>query len=200
MIKTSIALALIAAAVLLATSCASPPHLRPDPPAELPERTIAGHVPGPVRDAVMAAPRDALVGIGTANVGTESLSRTVAQTRARAELVRQLESVVADMVADYMTTAGANPRAALLFREGVMVELYGARLQGASVVYEGFIEGGFWMAVTLSGNSAVLEILTAAESATRLIPGASPAMWDRDRLDNALSRNGVAPILVTGLD
>ncbi|MCL2194258.1 MAG: hypothetical protein FWB78_12800, partial [Treponema sp.] len=176
------------------------PPLRPAPPAELPERTIAGHVPGTVRDAVMAAPRDALVGIGTANVGTENLSRTVAQTRARAELVRQLESVVADMVADYMTSAGANPRAALLFREGVMVELSGARLQGATIVYEGFIEGGFWMAVTLSGNSAMLEILSTSGIAAGLTPDASAAMWDRDRLGRALWRNGAAPVSVTGLD
>jgi len=195
--KTSIALALAASALLLATSCASPPPLRPDPPAELPERTIAGYVPGPVRDAVMAVPRDALVGIGTASMESKGLSRTVAQTRARAELVRQLESVVAYMVAGY---PGANPQAALLFREGVTVELSGARLQGATIVYEGFIDGASWIAVTLSRNSAMLEILTAAESVARLTPDANAAMWDRDRLDRALWRNGLAPVLVAGLD
>jgi len=198
--KTSIAIALIATMVLLTISCASPPALWPDLPVELPERTIAGNVPEPVREAVMATPRDALVGIGTANLGTEGLSRTVAQTKARAELLRQLEFVVMYIVADYMTTAGANPQGALLFQEGVMIELSGARLHGASIVYEDFTDGDFWMVVVLPRNSAMLEVLTATESTASLIPDASVTMWDRERLGRALWQNNLAPVLVAGLD
>jgi len=194
--KIPIVLALIAAAVLLITSCASPPPVfRPDPPTEPTERIIADRVPKHVRDAVMAVPRDALVGIGTANMESEGLSRTVAQTRARAEIVRRLEAIAADIVADY-----PNPQAALLFRESVIVELSGARLQGASIVYEGFIDGGFWMAIAFAGDDAAREILAAAESAARLVPGITAAMWDGDRLVGALWRNSLDPISVAGLD
>ncbi|MCL2192766.1 MAG: hypothetical protein FWB78_05150 [Treponema sp.] len=191
--KTPIALALVTSVVFAITSCASPPPFRPDPP---PERIIAGHVPDPVRDAVMVAPNDALVGIGTANMGTESLSRTAAQTRARTEIVRRLEAVVVDMVADYPS---ANPQAALLFQESVIVELSGARLHGAFIAYEGFIDGDFWMVVELAWDYAVREILSAVESAANLVPGFNAAIWDRDSLDQALWRNGLDPVSVAGL-
>ena len=195
--KTSIALALIAAAVLLAISCASPPPLRPEPPLEPPERTIADLIPGYVRDAVMAVPGDALVGIGTASMESEGLSRTVAQTRARAEIVRRLGAVVAYMVADY---PWADPRAAILFGESVAVELSGAGLRAARIVYEDFADGGFWMAVALAWDDAAGEILAAVESAARLVPSVTAAAWGGDRLARALWRNGLDPVSVAGLE
>ena len=61
---------------------------------DAPLRKIPDDAPRFVRDAAEKAPKDALIGIGSARLTSLSVSRTAAATRARADISRQLESTV----------------------------------------------------------------------------------------------------------
>ena len=193
-------MAAIAAQVFF-LACASPPFARPAHPdgafeaaqiTERFERSIEGDVPEFARVAAMGVPQDALVAIGAAEMASGNMSRTVAQTMARADIVRQLQAAFAGMVADF----GGNSAAEILFLESVLIELSESRLRGAVIAAEGFVDGEFWMVVALGKANAAMEIAAAAESAARLVPGVSAAMWSAERIDSALRRQGMAPIVV----
>ena len=59
-----------------------------------PLREIPDNAPQFVRDAVDKAPENALIGIGTAGLTSINMSRNTAATRARADISRQLDTVV----------------------------------------------------------------------------------------------------------
>jgi len=189
--RTSIILALAAAVFFLTASCGA-----------VPRRSIAGdHIPASVQQAVRSAPRDAFVGVGTAKLASMSLSRTIAQTRARAEISRQLQTVVRDMVADYTASAETETQAVLTFQENITLALSESRLHGAVIVSEEqTADGQYWIVVMLARSDVAAEILSAAESTARLVPGANAAMWATDRMDRAMHRQSLANIVVAGGD
>ena len=189
--RASTILVLAAAVFFLATSCGS-----------VPRRSIVGnHIPDSIQQAARKAPRDAFVGIGTANLANISLARTMAQTRARVEISRQLQTVVRDMVADYIASAETEPLAALAFQENITVALSESRLHGAVIVSEEqAADGRYWMVVMLARSDVAAEILSAAESTARLVPGANAAMWATGRMDRAMDRQSLADIVVAGND
>jgi len=190
---------LVMAVVFAATSCGTGPAAAQ--PAAAPDRPIGGFVPDFVRNAVRTAPEDALVGIGTARLATISMSRTLAQTRARADISRQLNTIVRDMVTDYMATAETDPQAALSFQEVITVAISESRLQGASTVDEDMMaDGQYWVVVMLSRSNAAQEIASASESASRLQPGFDHAMRAIDRMNTAFDSQARAPIPVADSD
>jgi hypothetical protein len=129
-------------------------------------RKVPGGVPQFVKDAVKNAPEDALVGIGTANMATVSLSRTTAATRARAEISRQMQSIVRDMVRDYSAGSEVDHSAAMSFTEAITVSLSQSKLTGSTVVEEDRDENGaYWVVVMLNKTATVNEINQAAAQA-----------------------------------
>jgi hypothetical protein len=185
--KGKIAVAIVAAMLVTATGCASLPpagyssgSAAPAAPAAEPvsvvtptsaaapapaqaERNVAGSVPQFVRDAVKNAPENALVGIGTAKLASISQSRTISATRGRAEISRQLVSLVKDMVRDYQASSEVDPSSALAFQENITVALSQSRLLGASVVDENTdAAGNYWTVVMLSKAEVAKEINQAA--------------------------------------
>jgi hypothetical protein len=138
------------------------------------ERKISGRVPDFVRNAVKNAPENALVGIGTAKLASISQSRTIAATRARAEISRQLDTVIRDMVRDYQASSEVDPASALAFQENITLALSQSRMQGASVVEEDMDDNGsYWCVVMLTKGEAAREVNQATAQAKLGVPAAA---------------------------
>jgi len=153
-----------------------------------PERKIGGSVPQFVKDALKKAPEDALVGIGTARAASLSLARTTATTRARAEISRQMNTMIQDMVRDYSAGSEVDPKAALSFQENITVALSKSTLTGSSVVEEDQDENGnYWVVVMLSKANTVNEI-NQAQAAARLAVPAMASFKAEDRMNAAFDK------------
>lgn len=138
------------------------------------ERKVPGSFPQFVKDALKKAPEDVLVGIGTAKLASLQQSRTVAATRARAEISRQMNTVIQDMVRDYQASSELDPGSALSFQENITVALSKSTLTGASVVEEDRdSEGNVWAVVMLSKTDVANEINQAAAAAKLAVPAAA---------------------------
>jgi len=135
------------------------------------ERKVDSRIPQFVRDAVRNVPEDALIGVGTAKMPSLNQSRTIAATRARAELSRQMDTIVRDMVRDYTAGSEVDHSASLSFQENITVALSQARLQGSNVVDEDTDEAGnYWTVVMLNKSGAVQEINQAVAAAKLAVP------------------------------
>jgi len=153
-----------------------------------PERRIGGNVPQFVKDAVKKTPEDALIGIGTAKAASLSLARTTATTRARAEISRQMNTMIQDMVRDYSASSEVDPQAALSFQENITVALSKSTLTGSTIIEEDTDkEGNYWVVVMLSKTSTVNEI-NQAQAAARLAVPAMASFNAEDRMNAAFDR------------
>jgi len=135
-------------------------------------RSVNNGIPQFVRDYIKNVPEDALVGIGTARMASLNQSRTISATRARAELSRQMDTIVRDMVRDYTAGSEVDHSAVMSFQENITVALSQARLQGSSVVDEGMDSNSnnYWTVVMLNKNGAVREINQAVAQAKLAVP------------------------------
>ena len=136
------------------------------------ERRVAGSVPQFVRDAIRNAPEDALIGIGS-YTGPMSAGRAIAATRARAEISRQMSSMIQDMVRDYTAMSEADPSAIVSFQEVMTVALSRSELKGATEVDFDYIDGVVWMVVQLRKTNVVDEINQAQAAAKLAVPAAA---------------------------
>jgi hypothetical protein len=153
-----------------------------------PERKIGGNVPQFVKDALKKTPEDALVGIGTARAASLSLARTTATTRARAEISRQMNTMIQDMVRDYSAGSEIDPKAAISFQENITVALSKSTLTGSSIVEEDTDESGnYWVVVMLSKANTVSEI-NQAQAAARLSVPAMASFNAEDRMNAAFDK------------
>jgi len=170
--------------VIMAVSCASGAKSAPANDG----RRVDSRIPQFVRDAVKNAPEDALIGIGTARMASLNQSRTISSTRARAELSRQMETIIQDMVRDYTEGSEIDHSAALSFQENITVALSKAMLQGASIVNEDIDEAGnYWTIVMLNKSGVVQEINQAAAAAKLAVP-AMASFNAEERMNQAFDR------------
>ena len=190
--RTSIIILVLAVSMaFFATSCGSAPAasmVQPDPVSDF------------IRETRRNAPEDALLGIGTSTHSNRSMARTTAETRARAEIARQLDVVVRSMITDYMAGSEAEPGALLSFQESVTQSLAASQLRGAIIRDELNFGGEQITIVMLSSSNVVNEIMSASESAAALAPHMGAAMWALDRMDRALSEQNLAPAVVRNHD
>ena len=115
-------------------------------------------------------------------------SRTISSTRARAELSRQMETIIQDMVRDYTEGSEIDHSAALSFQENITVALSKAMLQGASIVNEDIDEAGnYWTIVMLNKSGVVQEINQAAAAAKLAVP-AMASFNAEERMNQAFDR------------
>ncbi|MDR0387695.1 MAG: LPP20 family lipoprotein [Treponema sp.] len=79
------------------------------------------------------APEDALWGIGNARQSNIQMSTTMAETRARADIARQLNTIVEGMITDYTRDAnmGTANQASIGLQESINRQLAQAQLAGA---------------------------------------------------------------------
>jgi len=158
-------------------------------PAPTPDRHISSSVPPFVRDILRNQPEDALIGIGMANMRTMSQSRTMAATRARAEISRQMSTMIQDMIRDYTAGSEVDHSAALSFQENITVALSKAELVGAKEV--GFDEfpvgsGNWWVVIEMGPNNTV-QMINQAQAAAKLAVPAMASFNAEDRMNAAFA-------------
>ena len=160
----------------------------------VPGRKVSETVPSFVNEALKNAPPDALVGIGTAKMATLSMSMNIANTRARAEIARQMNQVVMQMIREYTVAADADPSTALSFQDRVIVALSTAELSGASIIETDFDEeGNCWSVVMMEKFSVATVILHAQTMAKLEVP--QMASFDVE----ALFPNALTSIIKAGI-
>jgi len=190
--RTSVIFALAVSMAFFVTSCGSAPAAAPPVQAD--------PVSDFIRETRRNAPEDALLGIGTSTHSNRAMARTTAETRARAEIVRQLDVVVRSMITDYMAGSEAEPEALLSFQESVTQTLAASQLRGAVIRDELNVGGEQITIVMLSSSNVANEIMSASESAAAIAPHMGAAMWALDRMDRALSEQNLAPSVVRNHD
>ena len=167
-------IALTVIAVLLVFSCAT------DKVSGLPDFVLTP----PMAD-------DVIYGVGYGNQSKLSLSKTVAETNARADIARQIETTIQASVTDYAQEAGVDDNTQLIsFVETVTREITDTKLSGAKPVkFEQDDEGGVWVLMQLDKG----EMVAAAEEAFQRNEDAAFAEFKAaqalDRLDYQLENN-----------
>ena len=155
-------------------------------------RSAPGGFPPFVRDAIRNAPEDVLVGIGSARLANVAQSRTIATNRARAEIARQMESMVQDMIRDYQASSEVDPQAALSFQENITLTLSRADVSGARVVAQDMTaDQTVWTVVWIDRASVAREI-NQAQAAARLAVPAMAAFIAEERMHEAFARQNEA--------
>lgn len=168
----------------------SPPVSRPATGS--PMAGIQG-VPDFVNAAYLNASEDVLIGIGTYKVGSDpariSTGMTYASTRARADISRQLDSIVKNMVLDYSANSELDPDAALSFQETITQALSQSELRGARPVQsQTDANGVLWVVVEYSKSSALTEAVNPAVAAAKLAVPAATAFDALTRMDTAFNK------------
>jgi predicted small secreted protein len=151
-------------------------------------RRVSSRVPDFVRIAVINAPEDALVGVGSAKMATEAMSRTIATTRARAEISRQMNTMIQDMIRDYTAASEVDPSAAISFQENITVALSKAELTGSRVVDFDYTDDGTCWVVVQLGKTNVVQEINQAQAAAKLAVPAMASFNAEDRMNAAFDK------------
>jgi len=163
---------LIMAVVLV--SCVKKTSKPSAKPSATPQRKIAGNVPKSLKEAIMKAPDDVIIGVGAARMATQSMAMTVAQTRARADISRQINSVVQTMVTKYTADSNASPEDKVVFTETITVQTSSATLNDTVVLEIDTDNDGYtWAAVSIKKESVADQISHSAAEAIITVPAMS---------------------------
>ena len=156
--------------------------------AALAHRKVPNGFPDFVKAAIKNQPEDALIGIGVAKLGSLNQSMIVSQTRARADISRQMNTLVKDMVTDYQASSELDTSAALSYQENVTVALSKSKLAGAAIIDQNEdSQGRVWTVVSMNKTRIVEEINQAASAAKLSVP--KMAAFDAaSRMDKAFNR------------
>ena len=184
--KLNYIIAIAITTLVLLSSCASP-------------STQRNGLPDIVRNARRNAPEGVLIGIGSASLATQSQSKSIAETRARAEISRAMDSIVRDMVRDYLASSEVSPNDSLAFQENMTVTLSHSRLHGAVINEEDWINGTYYVVMYLSKTDVVREI-NQAQSAARLAVPAMASFNAEDRMNAAFDREYARELRVADRD
>jgi hypothetical protein len=158
-------------------------------------------VPDFVNAAYMNASEDVLVGIGTYRIGNDmskmGTGKTYAETRAQADISRQLITIVKNMVNDYSAGSEIDPDAVLSFQESITQTLSKSTLSGVRTIQMDTDGNGLlWVVMEIGKNAATDEVNQAVNAARLAIPGGA-AFDALRRMDAALSKEaGGGPVPV----
>jgi hypothetical protein len=193
----------LTAAAILALSvagCASSPSPAQAEPSA-PFGKNLGDVPAFVNEAYAYASEDVLIGVGNYKIGNDmsriGTAKTIAETRARADISRQLTTIVKDMVTDYVAVSEIDPSAALSFQETITQTLSKSELRGARVIkMDTDNKGVLWLVMDYSKSAAVNEVNQAVSAAKLAVPAAA-AFDALERMNTAFDKEaGGGPIPV----
>jgi hypothetical protein len=183
-----IAVVFIALCVLFAVvGCAKPKE----------DSRIPGGFPQFVRDALRNQPEDVLVGIGSSNLTNVNQARNISTSRARAEISRQLNTMIQDMIRDYQAGSEEDPSAVLSFQENITVALSQSTLVGSTVVDQNEVDGVVWTIVHL-GKADVVNEINQAQAAAKLAVPAMASFNAEERMNEAFARQSTQPFQVYG--
>ena len=192
--KKNVVLGLAAAIALSLAGCGS------TPPASESSGKGLGGVPSFVNDAYLNASEDVLIGIGTYKVGNDAskvgTGKTFAETRARADISRQLSTIVKNMVNDYTATSEIDPDSALSFQEDITQTLSKSDLRGARTIKMDTENGLLWVVMEYSKSAAINDVNQAASAAKLAVPKAA-AFNALERMNAAFDKEaGGGPVPV----
>jgi hypothetical protein len=158
-------------------------------------------VPDFVNKAYQNAPDNVLVGIGTYMIGSDvsktSHAKTMAETRARADISRQLLVINRQMINDYTVTNELDPGAALSFQEQIDQQLSKAELRGSkTVAMDKDADGLLWVVMQYDKLAAASDYSAAANAAKLAVPAAA-AFDALSRMETAFNKeSGGGPVPV----
>jgi hypothetical protein len=110
-------------------------------------------IPQSAQSTIGKLPNDVLAGFGTAKMANMSMSRTTAQTRARADIFRQVEKSSLDMINAYAAKNNYTPPGTLA--SDVNQAWSNVVFTGLTVVDEDMEDdGSYWAVVTFSKTMA----------------------------------------------
>jgi len=178
--------------LVLLTSCVSTSVNEPT------SQSGAG-LPDIVRNARRNAPENVLIGIGSAKLSTQSQSKIVAESRARAEISRAMNSMVQDMIRDYLASSEVDPNSSLAFQENITVTLSKSELQGAAINDEDWINGTYYVVMYMNKADVVREI-NQAQAAARLTVPAMASFNAEERMNAAFDREYARELQVADRD
>jgi len=182
--KKMIGIIVMLCIVLVFIGCASSAGKTP----QANERKIPASFPDFAKKAIKNAPDDVLIGIGTAKLASLSQSRTVAATRARAEISRQMNTIVQDMVRDFQASSEIDIDSALAFQENITVALSKSTLIGSAVVEEDRDSEGNWWTIVMMGKTDVATEISQAQAAAKLAIPAMASFSAEERMNAAFDR------------
>jgi hypothetical protein len=183
---------LLAGCVLALSSCASSGVTKTTDDG----RAVQGGMPLFVRNAVKNAPPDTLVGVGSAKIGAAGLgqARTIATARARAEISRQLNTIVKDALTDFTASSEVSPKDAVSYQESITMTLSKSDLTGTSVIEQDQDgDNNYWVVVSL-GKTNVAQEINQAQAAARLAVPRAAALDAAARMDAAFDKIASEPI------
>ena len=156
-----------------------------------PAAPVLGGMPPFVRDAYLNASEDVLIGVGMYTIGNDrtkmNTGKTFAETRARPEITRQLQSIMKDMVNDYTATSELDPGASISFQENITQALAKADLRGAKTVALDVVDGVIYVVMEYGKSNAASDY-SAATAAAKLAVPAAAAFDAISRMDTAFNK------------
>ena len=161
---------------------------------------VPGSFPTFVKEALKNVPDDVLVGIGVAKLASLSQSMTISSTRARADISRQMNTMVRDMVRDYQASSEVDPQAAISFQENITVALSQATLTGARVVEQDQTEDGTVWTVVWLDKTSVAKDINQAQAAARLAVPAMASFNAEERMNAAFASQANQPFVANDKD
>ncbi|MDR2740900.1 MAG: LPP20 family lipoprotein [Treponema sp.] len=192
MMKKIFTLAVITGLAFTIIGCASSGTAVPAAGSS-PVRVLNG-VPQFVNDAYLNASEDVLIGIGTYKIGSDpakiSTGKPFAETRARADISRQLQTIIKNMVIDYTAQSELDPQAALSFQENITQSLSRTELRGAKVIQAQTDENGLlWVVMEYSKSAARSDdAINQAIAAAKLAVPAAAAFDALARMENTFDK------------
>ncbi|MDR2468729.1 MAG: hypothetical protein LBD22_07200 [Spirochaetaceae bacterium] len=133
----------------------------------------ASHAPKSIKKSMPNAPEfvlnppqddEVIYGVGSANLSTVNMSMTMAETRARTAIARELSATARQMIDDYMGDASeisGSKRDAEAFAQIVSRTLAEAKMSGARVVRRDVSQDGtWWCLVSYNKNTAAKDALS----------------------------------------
>jgi len=188
------------AVVLTTAACASGSRTQQAPAQTSANQQTNDPLGDFIRNARRTAPEGAILGIGSSTHSQRGLRPQTAESRARAEVLRQIDVVVKNMINDYIAGSEEDPQAAVQFSESVTQNLAAQRLQGVIIFDEFRTDGETVYVALISRANIASEIISASQAVARLNPSAAAAMQAIDRMDRALTANNMLPPVIRDYD
>jgi hypothetical protein len=191
-LKIALVMGMVLAALIIA-ACVSTPT------AAAPAKQLSG-VPAFVNAAWLQASEDVLIGVGAYKIGTDmsriSTGKTFAETRARADIARQLRTILENMVTDYTAQSELDSKAAISFQENITRALARAELRGSRTIAMDTQDGVLWVVMEYSKSLAATDY-SAAQAAAKLAVPAAAAFDALSRMEAAFGKTaGGGPVPV----
>ena len=134
------------------------------------------------------AQEDVIVGVGTASLATTNQSMNTSETRARAQIVRAMQSMVSNMIEDYTVSSEIDPSAAVAFQQEITVALARANLSGARIMAQNADQNGAWWTVIVFNRSQAASTINQAQAAAKLAVPAALAFNAENRMEEMFKK------------